>query len=140
MGAGFVLKQMEFAGNRMNFIILDACRNNPLTRSFRSAARGLARMDAPSGSLVAYSTGPGEVALDGEGLNSPYTAALAREMQAPGVPVEQMFKQVRLAVMAQTEDEQVPWESSSLTGDFFFVPGGQDRRSKIDPRTDPRDR
>ena len=66
LSAGFVLKQMEFAGNRMNFVILDACRNNPLTRTFRAATRGLARMQAPTGSLIAYSTGPGEVAVDGD--------------------------------------------------------------------------
>ncbi len=71
VSASFVLQQMEFAENRMNFVILDACRNNPLTRSFRSATRGLARMDAPRGSLVAYSTGPGSVAADGTGVNAP---------------------------------------------------------------------
>ena len=120
VGTSWVLGQMEFAGNRMNFVILDACRNNPLTRSFRSAVRGLARMDAPSGSLVAYSTGPGKVARDGEGANSEFTAALARELTVPGVPVEQVFKRVRRSVMAATNDEQVPWESSSLTGDFYF--------------------
>ena len=72
VSAGWVLGEMEFAGNRMNFVILDACRNNPLSRSFRSATRGLARMDAPRGSIVAYSTAPGQVARDGEGFNSPY--------------------------------------------------------------------
>ena len=122
VSAGWVLGEMEFAGNRMNFVILDACRNNPLSRSFRSATRGLARMDAPRGSIVAYSTAPGQVARDGEGFNSPYTEALVREMRAPGVSVERMFKQVRIAVMADTDDQQVPWESSSLTGDFSFAP------------------
>ncbi len=127
VGTSWVLGQMEFAGNRMNFVILDACRNNPLTRSFRSAVRGLARMDAPSGSLVAYSTGPGKVARDGEGANSEFTAALARELTVPGVPVEQVFKRVRRSVMAATNDEQVPWESSSLTGDFYSngTPSGE---------------
>ena len=113
VSAGFVLKQMEFAGNRMNFVILDACRNNPLSRSFRSADRGLARMDAPRGSLVAYSTGPGEVAADGTGVNSPYTLALARVMQMPGVPAEKMFKLVRDSVMDATSGNQTPWEDWS---------------------------
>ena len=123
VSTGFVLKQMEFADNRMNFIILDACRNNPLMRSFRSATRGLARMDAPRGSLVAYSTGPGEVAADGTGSNSPYTLALSQAMRTPGVPAEKMFKLVRDSVMAVTKGEQTPWEESSLTGtDFFFAP------------------
>ena len=123
VSAGWVLGEMEFAGNAMNFVILDACRNNPLSRGFRSTIQGLARMDAPRGSIVAHSTAPGQVARDGLGVNSPYTTALVREMRAPGTSVEHMFKQVRVAVMADTDDQQVPWESSSLTGDFFFVPG-----------------
>ena len=122
VSAGWVLGEMEFAGNAMNFVILDACRNNPLSRGFRSAAQDLARMDAPRGGIVAYSTAPGQVARDGLGVDSPYTTALVREMRAPGVSVEHMFKQVRVAVMADTKDQQVPWESSSLTGDFYFAP------------------
>ena len=123
VGASWVLSQMEFAGNRVNFVILDACRNNPLTRGFRSQLRGLARMNAPTGSLVAYSTGPGEVAVDGEGANSPYTLALSRVMQTPGLPAEKVFKLVRDAVREATNDEQTPWEESSMTGaDFYFKP------------------
>ena len=122
VSASFILKQMEFAGNRVNFIILDACRNNPLTRNFRSDARGLARMDAPRGSLVAYSTGPGQVAADGAGSNSPYTLALTRTIQMLGVPAEKMFKLVRDGVMEATNGNQTPWEGSSLTGaDFYFA-------------------
>ncbi len=121
VSAGWVLGQMEFAGNRMNFVILDACRNNPLTRSFRSATRGLARMNAPRGSLVAYSTGPGEVAADGTGANSPYTLALSQAMRRPNVAAEKMFKLVRDSVMTATKGDQTPWEESSLTGaDFYF--------------------
>ena len=78
-------------------------------------------MNASRGTLVAYATGPGEVALDGTGANSPYTSALANAMATPGLPVELMFKRVRQAVMEQTNDRQVPWESSSLTGHFFFT-------------------
>lgn len=121
--ASGVLRQMEFARNRINIVVLDACRNNPFARSFRSATQGLARMDAPRGSLIAYATAPGRVAADGEGRNSPYTAALAEEITRPGVKLEQAFKQVRRQVIAATDDQQVPWESSSLTGDFYFVPG-----------------
>lgn len=120
VSAGFVLGQLEVTGNRMNFVILDACRNNPLTRSFRSATRGLARMDAPRGSLIAYSTGPGDVAADGIGTNSPYTLALAQAMGMPGVPAEQMFKLVRDQVIEETDGEQTPWEESSLTGANFY--------------------
>ena len=83
---------MAFAGNNLNIIIMDACRNNPLKRSFRSASRGLARMNASKGTLIAYATSPGGVAADGSGANSPYTAALATVMRQPGLLVEQMFK------------------------------------------------
>jgi carboxyl-terminal processing protease len=121
--AASILGQMEFARNRLNFVILDSCRNNPYSRGFRGAATGgLARMDASRGTLVAYATGPGEVALDGTEANSPYTLALAKAMAVPGLAVEQMFKRVRQNVIENTNEQQVPWESSSLTGDFFFNP------------------
>ncbi len=115
-----VLTTLDYARNNLNFVIMDACRNNPFARSFRSAASGLARMDAPRGTLVAYATAPGDVASDGEGENSPYSSALAYAMAEAGIPVEQMFKRIRRNVMAETRNLQVPWESSSLTGDFFF--------------------
>lgn len=120
--ANAVLSTMDYARNRLNFVIMDACRNNPYARSFRSASRGLARMEAPRGTLVAYATGPGDVAADGKGDNSPYTEALVKAMQEPGVPVEQMFKRVRLMVEEETDSKQTPWEESSLTGDFYFIP------------------
>ena len=78
-------------------------------------------MNASRGTLVAYATGPGEVALDGTGENSPYTLALIKAMAVPGLAVEQMFKRVRQNVIENTNEQQVPWESSSLTGDFFFT-------------------
>ncbi len=123
VSAEAVLKQMEYAGARVNIVILDACRNNPLPRSMRSADRGLARMDAPTGSFIAYSTSPGNVAEDGAGRNSPYTRALAEELDKPGIAIEEAFRNVRVKVMADTSKQQVPWESSSLTGAFFFQPG-----------------
>jgi len=110
-----ILGVMDFASNQLNFLILDACRNNPYARGFRSAQDGLARMDAPTGSLVAYATAPGGVASDGEGKNSPFTAALTSAMQEPGIPVEQVFKKARIAVRQATNELQTPWESSSLT-------------------------
>lgn len=116
-----VLAQMEHAGARVNIVVLDACRNNPFARGFRSANSGLARMDAPTGSIVAYSTAPGQVASDGQGRNSPYTHALSRAMQAKGAKLEEVFKSVRVSVMDRTNGQQVPWESSSLTGDFYFA-------------------
>lgn len=123
VNADWVLKQMQFAGNRVNIVLLDACRNNPLTRSFRSGDRGLARMDAPTGTFIGYSTAPGEVAADGNGQNSPYVTALAAELGQPGVPLEETFRNVRVRVMSETGEQQVPWESSSLTGAFYFKPG-----------------
>ena len=119
--ADWVLSWMGAAGNRLNMVVLDACRNNPYEGRSRGASQGLAQMNAPSGTLIAYSAAPGQVALDGEGVNSPYTAALAQAVIEPGLRVEDVFKRVRVAVETETNGEQTPWESSSLTGDFYFV-------------------
>lgn len=121
--ADWVMKQMEFAGNRINIIVLDACRNNPLARGMRSSTRGLARMDAPKGSFIAYSTAPGETAADGDTKNSPYTQALTKAMLEPGIAIEETFRNARVDVLNATGEKQVPWESSSLTGAFYFQEG-----------------
>jgi uncharacterized caspase-like protein/formylglycine-generating enzyme required for sulfatase activity len=121
VSADWVIEQMRYARNRLNIVILDACRNNPFTRSMRSVDHGLATMDAPAGILIAYSTAPGAVAADGSGRNSPYTEALSQAMRDLHEPVEQVFKRVRVGVMSATSGKQVPWESSSLTGDFYFA-------------------
>jgi len=121
-----VLRAMEHAGNDMNVVILDACRNNPFTRSFRSVEQGLARMEGPTGSLIAYSTAPGSVAADGDGDNSPYTQRLLDAMDTPGLSLEQVFKRVREGVVAETNGAQVPWEHSSLLGEFYFHPESAD--------------
>jgi|GEM_PF-3424319 len=105
----------------LNIVVLDACRNNPFEGGTRSGGGGLARMDAPTGTLVAFSTAPGRVAEDGEGRNSPYTHALVRSMQIPGMKVEDVFKRVRIEVLERTSKRQLPWESSSLIGDFYFT-------------------
>jgi|GEM_PF-1418170 len=123
--ASIILSALERAGNGLNIVILDACRNNPFKSGTRAVRGGLARMDAPSGTLLAYSTSPGNVAEDGTGRNSPYTQALAQSMRTQGAKVEDVFKRVRVAVMERTNNRQVPWESSSLTGDFYFVDDGQ---------------
>lgn len=122
VSAQWVLSQMAYAGNALNIVILDACRNNPFAGGFRALGRGLARMDAPSGALVAYAAAPGQTAADGSGANSPYTAALADAMRTPGLDLEDVFKRVRVAVESATGRAQTPWEESSLKGDFFFVP------------------
>ena len=116
-----ILSQMEAANNGLNLVILDACRNNPLKSSSRSSNRGLARVQAASGTLVAFAAAPGQVAADGAGTNSPYTAALVKAMRQPGLSVEEVFKQVRISVERETGGKQTPWEESSLTGAFQFA-------------------
>jgi caspase domain-containing protein/lysozyme inhibitor LprI len=118
--AGRILGKMEDAGNRMNLVILDACRDNPFARSFRSAASGLASLDAASGTFIAYATAPGRTADDGTGANGLYTEQLMRYMKTPGLKVEDVFKRVRIDVEKTSGGKQVPWESSSLKGDFYF--------------------
>ena len=119
--AGRVLGKMEDAGNRMNLVILDACRDNPFARSFRSAASGLASLDAASGTFIAYATAPGRTADDGTGANGLYTEQLMRYMKTPGLKVEDVFKRVRIDVEKSSGGKQVPWESPSLKGDFYFA-------------------
>jgi carboxyl-terminal processing protease len=122
VAADKVMDQMNFAGSRVNIIVLDACRNNPLTRSFRSVTRGLAPMNASQGAFVAYSTAPGSVANDGSGTDSPYSKALASIIVQPGMGIEDAFRTVRTQVMDATGGKQVPWDSSSLTAPFYFKP------------------
>lgn len=117
---GLVMAQMEAAKNKMNIVILDACRNNPFARSFRSSEKGLASIDAPSGTLLAYSTAPGSVASDGAGRNGLYTQELLKAIKTGGLSIEDVFKRVRVSVRGATADKQTPWESSSLTGNFYF--------------------
>lgn len=117
-----VLRKMESAGNAVNIVILDACRNNPFARSFRSLESGLARMDGPVGSFIAYATAPGSVAADGSGRNGVYTGQLLEALRQPGLTIEQTFKRVRNGVKNVTAGQQIPWESSSLMGEFVFLP------------------
>lgn len=114
-----VMSTLETIPSRMRIVILDACRNNPFP-SVNDAGRGLAIVDAPNGSIVGYSTAPGAEALDGNGGHSPYTQAFLNVAREPNVPIEQLFKRVRLAVNQTTGGAQTPWESSSLTSDFTF--------------------
>jgi TPR repeat protein len=106
---------------RLSMVILDACRNNPFERRFRGGGQGLAQINAPTGTLIAYATAPGKVAADGEGRNGLYTQELLKAMEVPGIKVEDVFKRVRANVVEKSGDAQTPWESSSLTGDFYFI-------------------
>jgi uncharacterized caspase-like protein len=118
---GRILTEMETANNGLNIVILDACRDNPFGRSFRSSARGLSIViHAPTGTFISYSTGAGQVARDGEGRNSPYTKALLENISKPGLTINKVFMNVRSRVMKSAG--QVPWELSSLVGDFYFIP------------------
>ena len=123
-----VLDEMESTSNKMKIIILDACRNNPFERRWNRTTRGVRGQGAgltdknmnASGTLIAYSTNPGNVAQDGEGRNSPYTAGLLKMIDEPNVPIEIFFKNVRKYVKQQTQGAQEPWEASSIDGDFYF--------------------
>jgi carboxyl-terminal processing protease len=117
-----VLKQMAWADSKVNIVILDACRNNPLSRGFRSTTQGLAEITTkPQGSFISYSTAPGDVAVDGNGANSPFSAALAEAIEKPGLDINDVFREVRADVMSATKGKQVPWDSSSLTAPYYFV-------------------
>ena len=118
--ANRVLAGMEEAGNRVNIVILDACRNNPFSRSWRSASNGLAQMSAPAGSFVGFATAPGQVAADGSGRNGLYTKHLLESLKAGDPDIDRVFTRVTAAVAKETGNKQVPWKSSSLTGDFHF--------------------
>lgn len=124
--ADLVLDVMEKAGSKMKIAILDACRNNPFARSWhRSAGRGgLATMNAPKGTFIAYSTAPGDVAIDGVPgqRNSPYTAALLKTLDKKGLSITDFFQEVLEKVATTTNEKQNPWTSNSFRGKFVFNP------------------
>jgi len=128
--AGRVLAQMEDAGNSLNIIILDACRDNPFARSFRTGNRGLAKMDAPTGSLLAYATAPGSVASDGPGRNGLYTSALLKHMMTPGLTIEKLskkelviFKELLMAnsIQVETGSGGIPKEQIMLSALVYGI-------------------
>jgi hypothetical protein len=125
----FVLKQMELEREgKTSIVFLDACRDNPLARNLArsmgtrstSIGRGLAQVQTGVGTFIAYSTQPGNVALDGDGRNSPFTAALVKGVKAPGRNLTAVMIEVRKEVLSVTGGKQVPWDHSALTGDFYF--------------------
>lgn len=140
----FVLGQMEFQRrDRTTLVFLDACRDNPMARSMRSAAgtrstavgRGLAKVETGAGAFISFSTAPGYTAADGDGRNSPFTAALIRAIPTPGVPLNSLMIRVRRSVMKQSRGRQVPWDNSALLRDFYFVPPGAGRKEVGTPRS-----
>jgi hypothetical protein len=119
-----VLNTLNSVPSKMRILLLDACRNNPFPALSGTAGHGLAMVDTKTGApgtFMSYSTSPGAEAEDGNGADSPYTTALLSAAREPGLPIEQAFKQVRVAVNKETDGRQTPWESSSLTEDFKFI-------------------
>lgn len=123
VAADRIMAYMDAAATKVNIIIMDACRNNPFERSWNRSANGngLAMMNAPTGSLIAYATAPGRVASDGESANGLYTSVLLKYMKDPSLNLEQVFKRVRTEVTEKSSGAQVPWETTSLTGGDFFL-------------------
>jgi hypothetical protein len=116
-----LMEGLTKAANPMNVIILDACREDPFGKS-RKPQKGLSQMDAPTNTILAYATSPGNVASDGDGANGLYTENLLREMKVPEAKIEDVFKRVRLGVRRKSAGAQIPWESTSLEEDFWFIP------------------
>ena len=124
----YVLAQME-SDQRVNLIFLDACRDNPLARSFASrlgtrstaVGSGLAAIQSGGGTMIAYATEPNAVALDGEGRNSPFTAALLRHISTPGLEIGLLMRRVRSEVHQVTHGKQTPWDHSSLFGEIVLA-------------------
>jgi len=115
-----ILDVLSDSKTQLNLVFLDACRDNPFARGYRSSTRGLARESAPSGTLISYATRPGSVAADGAGRNGLYTGALLEQMTYSGQPIEQLLKKVVRAVKAGSKNQQEPWMEGSIEGDFCF--------------------
>jgi uncharacterized caspase-like protein len=140
----FIMRQMEIdREGKTNILFLDACRDNPLARNLiramgtrsTSVGKGLAEVQAGVGTFIAYATKPGDVALDGEGRNSPFTAALTKAVKLPGKSLTSLMIEVRKEVLAATGNKQVPWDHSALTGDFYFHPAAVP--AAVLPKTPP---
>lgn len=117
-----VLDVMEDSKCKLKIVILDACRNDPLSRRWHRSAgtRGLSLMNAPTGTIISFSTAPGSTALDGKGRNSPYTEAFLNTLDMPNLDVFHFFQKVGASVLNKTQRSQNPWLSVSFTGDFYF--------------------
>jgi uncharacterized caspase-like protein len=121
VNAQSVVNSLSRVTDGVKILILDACRNNPFRSYSRDISGGLAQISAPIGTFVAYSTAPGEIALDGTSKGyGIYTGNLINALNTPGLTIEQVFKRTRMDVAGVTEGRQIPWESSSLIGDFYF--------------------
>ena len=120
---GMVLSRMAGAKNQLNIVILDACRDNPFERNFRSGSKGLAQVIAPRGTIIAYATAPGRTAADGAGSNGVFTEAFLQHMATPGLDIEEVFKRTGRSVDGNTNGRQRPWMAFDYYGQFYFQPG-----------------
>jgi uncharacterized caspase-like protein len=120
LDVGAVMEKLDSAKNPVNIVILDACRNNPFGNRLLPGAKGLAPIDAPPGTFIAFATAPGSTAADGAGRNGLYTHHLVQEIARPGAAIEEVFKAVRSGVRKDSKSAQVPWESTSLESSFVF--------------------
>jgi hypothetical protein len=120
-----VMNIFKSSGNRMNIVVLDACRDNPFADGKTASGKGLAPLDAPTGTFLAYATAPGNVAADGAvgSKNGLYTGFLLQELQKPTASIENVFKRVRFQVRKASDGSQIPWETTSLEDDFVFNSG-----------------
>ncbi len=141
----FVQRQMEREAQTL-LIFLDSCRNNPLTRRLTRLSRsqgnsqGLARLETSSeGTFITFSTQPGNVALDGTGRNSPFTEALLKNIDRPGVEISALMTDVRRDVYKSTEQQQLPWTNSSLLGQFYFNPAAAEAGTAQSPEEKARE-
>src|SRR4029077_1415134 len=138
----FIMKQMELGrADKTNIVFLDACRDNPFSQNLArsmgtrsvSIGKGLAQVETGVGTFIAYSTQPGNVALDGSGANSPFTAALSKHVREPGRDLTSVMIETRKDVLAATKGKQVPWDHSALTGEFYFQPTEAQRSAAANP-------
>lgn len=144
LDVNYVLRTMEDSQAKVRIVILDACRNNPYSRSSRSSLRGLAPITAASGSFVAFATAPGSVAADGQGRNGLYTKHLLESLRQPDTEILHVFQRARAGVVRETGGRQTPWEATSLLGEFRFrdvataaVPGAATKSAGPAPDTTP---
>lgn len=124
VSVGYLIGVIKQAGNRLNIVVLDACRDNPFRSLARDMGKGLTRGEGAEGTLLAFSTSPNKTAADGQERNSPYTSELLECMKIPNLPVEMVFKRVRQGVKAKTGGEQAPWYEASIDGEFYFKVAG----------------
>ncbi len=117
---GRILAKMDYAQNSLNLVVLDACRNNPYSRSFRSVNRGLALIRPAIGTLILYATEPGNVAADGKGKNGLFTEKLMAAMTEPGVKVQDVFQNTANAVNSASQGKQTPWSEGTIIGANFY--------------------